>query len=187
MTLPVNIRVLSKVNFPTQVYGSGFVQVTKANGRWTIGSDFSSLAPLLSPFDPTVWNMPLENFTTKQFASLSLFALLAATENVYREVTAAGPVTIGAADVGILLNKTVGAQTDIDLPTSASRNGVPVWVKDYKGDSNVNNVRFVMAGAETVDGFNQAAADANGRSKLALAYGTKTLWPRQAGGWYIRQ
>jgi hypothetical protein len=186
VTLPANIRINVKANFPTQVQGSGYVTLTKVNGIWTIANDYTVLGMLLPGFDPTAWFAAVENLSTKQFAVLSVAQLIAGGENTYREITAAGDVTVGVSDIGFLMNKTVGATTNINLPLANTRNGVPVWVKDYKGDSNVNNITFVMAGADTVDGFTQAQANANGRSKLALAYGTKTFWPRAAGGWYIR-
>lgn len=186
MTLPVAVRVNVLASFPTQVNGSSFIKVTKANGIWSIAPDYTVLAPLLPGFDPTAWFAAVENTTTKQFGLVSISQISSSLQNVYREITAAGDVTVGATDIGFLMNKTVGAATNIDLPLANSRNGVPVWVKDFKGDSNVNNITFVMAGADTLDGFTQAQANANGRSKLALAYGTKEIWPRAAGGWYIR-
>lgn len=186
MTLPVNIRALVKVGFPTQVYGSGFVVVTKANGIWTVSADYTKLAALVLPVDLTQYDIAVQNITTKAFSSLTAAAFLGSIENNYREVTAAGDVTIAANDVGILLNKAAGAATNINLPAAATRNGAPVWVKDYKGDANVNNITFVMAGVETVDGFTQAQANANGRSKLTIAYGAKVFYPRVLGGWYIR-
>jgi hypothetical protein len=103
----------------------------------------------------------------------------------YRLVTAAGSVTVTGADQSILLNKTVGAATDIVLPTSATMtNGQPITVKDYKGDANTNNIRFVVSGVETIDGFSQATADTNGTSKIDINFGRKTLYPLTSGGWY---
>lgn len=108
-----------------------------------------------------------------------------AVGQVYRLVTSAGAVTVGSTDLIILLNKTVGAATSIVLPTSASRGGMPITIKDIKGDANTNNITFTLAGVETIDGSNQAASDANGNSKIDINYGKKTLYPLLSGGWYL--
>ncbi len=102
-----------------------------------------------------------------------------------RQVTAAGSVTVGPADTVILLNKSVGAPTTINLPSSASRAGIPVTVKDLKGDAATNNITFVPASGETIDGFSAAAAAANGIALIDIDYGKKTLSPLTSGGWYI--
>lgn len=102
-----------------------------------------------------------------------------------RVVTAAGDVTVGAGDENIVVNKTVGAATNVILPTSASRAGVPVRIKDGKFDAATNNLTLVPNGAETLDGFSAAAANANGVSKIDWNGGAKMLYPLAAGGWYF--
>ena len=44
MTLPANIRINVRTAFPSRVKGSGFVTVSKANGVFTIGADYTQLA-----------------------------------------------------------------------------------------------------------------------------------------------
>lgn len=102
----------------------------------------------------------------------------------YRTVTAAGDITASATDRVILANKAVGAATNVNLPTSASRNGIPLTVKDYKRDSLTNNITFVLAGVETIDGLAQAAANTAGLSKIDVNGSSKTLYPLTSGGWY---
>lgn len=101
-----------------------------------------------------------------------------------RTVTASGDITVLATDQIIKVNKTVAAPTNINLPTSASRNGVPVMGKDLKGDANVNNITFVPAAGETIDGFSAAAAAANGVALIDVDYAAKTLFPNVSGGWF---
>ncbi|MBV9984491.1 hypothetical protein [Bradyrhizobium sp.] len=104
----------------------------------------------------------------------------------YRQVTAVGDVTVGASDLVILLNKIVPAPTNIILPAAASRQGgFPVTVKDYSGNAQANNIRFVLAAGETIDGFSQSTADANGASKITTNNGKKILYPLLSGGWYL--
>lgn len=109
--------------------------------------------------------------------------ILAITTN-YRIVTASGDVTVLSADNTIIMNKTVGAATNINLPTSASRQGIPVTVKDLKQDANTNNITFVPASGETIDGFSATAAATNGVAVISIENGSKTLYPLTSGGWY---
>jgi hypothetical protein len=96
-----------------------------------------------------------------------------------REVTAAGAVTVDAEDADvILINKTVGAATTVNLPLSAARTR-PVEIVDAKGDANTNNITIVPQSGEsifaTVD--YQAVIDGNG--------GKLKLTPKRDGtGWH---
>lgn len=184
MTLPANIRVNVSAPFPARVAGSGFATIAKANGIYTIGANYRLLANLPSIGDATGKIIAVQDLTTGVFSYMTVAAFLAGSSSNYREVTAAGSVTILTSDVTILLNKTVGAATSIILPLSAARSGVPVTVKDYKGDANTNNITFTLAGTESIDGMLQAAADTAGKSKIDINGDKKTLYPLAAGGWY---
>lgn len=198
MTLPPSIRVNVATVFPARAVGATYLTVVKANGVYTIKADYTLLNDLLAVPDPTKKEIVIRDRETNLFnrISMSLLAQAAASLvsttgltgailNTHRIVTAAGDVTINPTDQIILLNKTVGAATNIILPTAASRNGVPVMVKDYKGDAVANNIRYQLAGIETIDGFNQATADANGSSLIDVNKGWKMISPLASGGWYI--
>lgn len=180
MTLPASIRVNVRSPFPSRVQGAAFIQVTKANGIWTIAPNYELLAqaPSLTGtqvvvvFDPTIGQFSLLNATNM------------AGNGPPRVVTAAGDVTVGATDIVILLDKTVGAATNINLPPSGSRSA-SVSVKDIKGDAHTNNITFVPAAGETIDGFSAAAAAANGTALIDINYGKKTVCPLSSGGWYV--
>lgn len=186
MTLPANIRVNTSVPFPALVKGSGPITITKVNGIWTVGFSFSQITtqiPSLSSF-PTDYVLVYDSIAQTYF-KMSLAVFTALITNTYRIVTVAGDVAVVSTDRIILLNKTVGAATNIVLPTSASRNGAPITVKDYKGDANTNNATFVPSGTETIDGFSPANAITNGSALIDINYGKKTLYPLTAGGWYL--
>ncbi len=104
----------------------------------------------------------------------------------YRTVTAAGDVTVAASDCTILLNKTTGAATNIVMPTSASRNGAPLTVVDYKRDAQTNNITFVPQSGETLHGLSAAAAVTAGYALIDANGGSKTYWPLASGGWYLK-
>lgn len=92
-----------------------------------------------------------------------------------RVVTAAGDVTVSATEGGVAINKTVGAATTVNLPTAASRNGVPVIVKDMKGDALTNNITVVPNGAETIDG--------NANDVISTNKGSRGYRPVVGVGW----
>jgi len=185
MTLPASIRVNTSVPFPALVTGTGPITISKKNGIWTVGFSFSSFGIQI----PTSTQLPTDfvliyDSIAQTYFQVSLTTLIAITSNVYRIVTAAGDVTVLAGDTTILMNKTVGQATNIALPTSASRGGVPLTIKDYKGDANINNITFVPSGTETIDGLSPAAAITAGIALIDTNYGKRTLFPLLAGGWY---
>lgn len=181
---PTNIRVNLQAPFPSLIKTASFIVVSKLKGVWTVAIDYTKLSKIANIADPTVKDVVAYDEVTKVYNRISL-ATFAATLNQYRIVTAAGDVNIAPGDTVILLNKLVGAATNIVLPASANRNGVPVVVKDLKGDGNANNITFVPALGETIDGFDAATAAANGTALIDINYGKKTLYPLQAGGWYV--
>ena len=75
--------------------------------------------------------------------------------------TAAGDVTVTAFQFLWLINKTVGAATQVTLPTSPPARH-QVIVKDAAGDANTNNITIVPA-AGTIDGAANVV--------IAVAYG----------------
>jgi hypothetical protein len=95
-----------------------------------------------------------------------------------RPVTAAGAVTIDAADADIVIvKKTVGAATTVNLPLSASRT-VPIMIVDGKGDANTNNITIVPQTGESIYAVvNQTAIiDGNGGSVILTPKGDGTGW-----------
>lgn len=66
-----------------------------------------------------------------------------------RVVTAAGAVTVTATDETVIVNKTVGAATTVNLPAGVT--GRTYTIKDGKGDANVNNITITPA-AGNIDG-----------------------------------
>lgn len=95
----------------------------------------------------------------------------------YREVTAAGDVTVQTSDRVIGVNKTVGAATNVNLGLAALRYGTPITVKDVKGDAGTNNITPVFSGGELCDGLAAASF------VIAVNYAWVTFYPR-SGGWF---
>lgn len=92
-----------------------------------------------------------------------------------RTVTAAGDITVSATDHYVIVNKTVGAATNANLPAAASYGGGKVTIKDGKGDADSNNISIVPNGTETIDGSNTALV-------ISSAFGFYSLIA-VTGGW----
>jgi len=184
MTLPASIRVNVKVPFPTSVSGVGFIVVTKQNGRWSIKADYTQLAPILGLLDPTLNEVVVYNTMTKQYGTVTMAQVIASASNNYRTVPAGGTIQVAANDVTLLVTGAPAA-TNFNLPASSTRNGLPLTIKDLTGGAHANNFTLVPFGTETIDGFNAAAAAANGIAVLDISYGKKTVYPLTSGGWYL--
>lgn len=100
-----------------------------------------------------------------------------------REVTAAGAVTVGVDDEIILMNKIVGAATNLNFPAAATYIGQGISIKDIKGDAGTNNLTPVFNGAETCDGLPGTDYVIN------INYGDQGVFrPLPSGaGWYIHR
>ena len=96
-----------------------------------------------------------------------------------RIVTAAGDITAVAGDYAILVNKTVGAATNVNLPDvvqwlkqtiaqALSTVERALWIKDLKGDAATNNITIVPYGAQTIDGLAQNFIIVQNRQLLRL-------------------
>lgn len=101
------------------------------------------------------------------------------SQRTQREVTAAGAVTVDAADADIIfINKTVGAATAVTLPSAASRTS-PVMIIDGKGDANTNNITISPQTGEKI------YAITNGTHIIDGNGGSVILTPKEDGsGWF---
>jgi len=91
-------------------------------------------------------------------------------------ITAAGTVTVSATQPGVAIDKTVGAATTVQLPPAASRNGLPVIVKDMKGDANTNTITVLP------DAGDALGIDGNANDVIAINKASRTYRPI-TGGW----
>ncbi len=76
----------------------------------------------------------------------------------------------------ILLNKTVGAASGVNIGGGAARNNRPIMVRDIKGDADVNNISVVFTG--TCDGLASPIV-------IASAYAGYIFNPLPNGNWYL--
>lgn len=87
-----------------------------------------------------------------------------------RVITAAGAITVTAADWAVIVNKTVGAASAVALPAGAT--GAEFVIKDGKGDAAANNITITPA-AGTIDGAATSVISANYGSATLLYNGTE--------------
>lgn len=90
-----------------------------------------------------------------------------------RVVTAAGAATITTSDYVVVVNKTVGAATTVNLPGSPTAGDTYV-IKDGKFDAATNNITVTPA-AGTIDGAATYVMATNGQSITVVYSGSEWL------------
>lgn len=149
MGLPATVRVNTTVNFPSLVFGTGPIVVTKSNGVWTVGFSMAAL---------TVQTPPPANYATDYFLmwdsvantffNVPLIGSAFGRSRLQRSVTAT-PIVVAANDE--ILNCNINTVSACPLPAASSRNGLPLTFKDL-GQAAANNITITPNGAETIDG-----------------------------------
>lgn len=145
-----SLKLLMRPIYPLKlVHGTG-IGIASAGGNYTIGLDYSQLVELTA-YDPTQKLFAVYDRVTGLWNQVSLASILTGSQTV-QIVTAAGDVTVQPNDGLVILNKAVGAATNVILPAAAAKVG-RVKVVDWKGDADVNNITFVPNGAEKIQGL----------------------------------
>jgi hypothetical protein len=139
-----SLKLLMRPIYPLKLVPGIGIAITSAAGISTVGLDYSSMGELAA-YDPTQKLFAVID-RTGVWNKVSLASILTASQTV-QIVTAAGDVTVQPNDGLIILNKTVGAATNVILPAASTKVG-RVKVVDWKNDSDVNNVTLVPNGSE---------------------------------------
>ncbi len=87
-----------------------------------------------------------------------------------RVVTAAGAVTVTAADWAIIVKKTSGAATVVNLPAGILE--MEFVIKDGKGDASTHNITVTPNGGDTIDGAATFVLN-NDYQAVDLVFGTE--------------
>ena len=178
MSTPKNVRVNIGAPFPALVKASGPVTIKKQNGIWTAGLSFSGLGQLPVAVNPTqvqilVYNLVAGTFQITTLAGVQSGGL--ATTTVTHAMSPYAPLP---TDFYLLVDTTGGA-VEIDLPLAATRGGVALTIKDYKGNAAASNITIKPQGGgapETVDNYTNGAplvlqANYDGVKLLPIASG----------------
>jgi len=172
MASPVNLRISAPIPFPALVRGAAPIALTKANGVWTVSLDVQNLGavvPLIAQYASdyvVVWDS-----VGLTFVKVSLTGLGLGGARLQRSVLAS-PIVIAANDQIINFNINAGAPT-CTLPSSISRNGVPLTFQDVGGHAAAHNLTFAFTGGELADGLAAPAITVN--------YGKMTFTPMNDG------
>jgi hypothetical protein len=146
-----SLRLSMRPIYPLSIQAGTGIGIAATAGAYKFGLDYSGLAEIIT-YDPTQKMIAVSDRSTAGlWNKVSLASILTGSQTV-QIVTAAGDVTVQPNDRLIILNKTVGAATNVILPAAATKVG-RVKVIDWKGDSDVNNVTIVPNGAELIQGL----------------------------------
>lgn len=85
------------------------------------------------------------------------------------------PFAVDPTMLRVLVNKTVGAATEIVLDP-ASTFQAPLLIKDLKGDADLNPITITFSGGDTMDGLTQVV--------INNPFGYMWFNPLAAGNWY---
>ncbi len=127
----------------------------------SIGANYN-----LDTSDTSADDLSADSDTVIDAAGNHFIRVVDAQEETQRIVTAAGAVTVAADDVDIIIvQKTVGATTTVNLPSAAGRLK-PVEIVDGKGDAATNNITIVPQSGDTIFATvdYHAIIDSNGAS-----------------------
>lgn len=114
-----------------------------------IDLNFNSFAQLQT-IDPTQVFIPLQN-VDGSFSRISVATVLTSSQLTVTKTTA-GDVNVSTIDGTIIVNKTVGQATNINMPKAVDKIG-PLLVTDLKKDAGTNNITIVPAAGETIEGY----------------------------------
>jgi hypothetical protein len=178
--LPFAYRVNVSAAFPTQVVGTEGVEVSKANGIYTIGSAYEVLAPLGAVPVPAQKLLKVYDSVTGIYNTLPVSVLPSGGGgggyNIVAVTTGAGYLAAITDDL-IIVNKASGSATNVTMVASATRTRGPVQIKDGKGDADTNNITVLFNGTEKADNFTSII--------IYTKFGSVSLAPNPAGGWVV--
>lgn len=143
------LRLKVSPRFPLTILDGIGTKVRKNGLVEYIDLDYSQFYPL-GLFDPTTSQILVQSTIDGSFGFISVAQIItmAQTQQV---ITSGTTVTVAAADGLIIINKTVGSATTVNLPASSSKIG-PVKIVDWKGDAYTNNITINAVGSDKLNG-----------------------------------
>lgn len=143
----LKIRVLPK--FLAAIFAGIGTAVRKDGLATYIDMSWSGFVALAS-YNPSAQQVVAQSTVDGSFGLITVAQLIAASQTQQIK-TAAGDVNVSANDGLIIINKTVGAATQVNLPASSTKVG-PVKVVDFKGDAGTNNITVALVGSDKLNG-----------------------------------
>lgn len=143
------LRLKVSPRFPITILDGIGTKVRKNGLVEYIDLDYSQFYPLGS-FDPTTYQILVQSTIDGSFGFISVAQILtlAQTQQV---ITSGSTVNVAATDGLIIINKTVGSSTTVNLPASSSKIG-SVKIVDWKGDAGTNSITINVVGSDKLNG-----------------------------------
>lgn len=140
--LPYNLRVNTKVSFPSLVAGANGVKLVKSNGVWTVKLDYSVFAQTPTIGDPAHTFALTWNSLTGIYSLVPVSAVSQAKSTI---TLASGTAYTAQPTDEVILVKTVPMAITVDWSarTKALR------VVDQTGNASVNNITIAPAAGQT--------------------------------------
>lgn len=148
--MAIKLKLRGSAIFLASIFNGVGTTVRKDGLATYVDLDYTQFGAPIGSVDPTADEILIYNSTTGIYNLTTLTALIAASSGV-RVITAAGDVNVGASDGLIVLNKTVGAATNVNLPLAGGKIG-KVKIVDFKGDAATNNITVNTTSPETFNG-----------------------------------
>lgn len=133
----MSLKLKFRTQFPAVVTAASPLTLVKTGLLYAFGFDIAALRASLDPL-----YVPVQTQQIK---------------------TTAGDVTVVNSDGVIVLNKAVGAATNVTFPLAAGKSG-DCLVTDLKGDAGTNNITLTPTSPETIMGLATYTIAANGAS-----------------------
>ena len=117
--------------------------------------------------------------TDRRASAAQIASLATGTPFLATTVVQAGSTYVALpTDVLIIVQKTVGSPTTIDLPAFTSKAGF-YYIKDGKGDAGTNAITVTPSGTDAIDGLTGT------QLQITTNYGILQIAPDPLGGWVI--
>jgi hypothetical protein len=143
--------------------GGGVSSVTNSDGSLSISPTTGAVIASLNLAHANTWT------GTQTFGNIAIYT--SGTVQQVRVVTASGPIAVATSDYVIIVRKTTGAATTVDLPVSPTV-GQTFVIKDGKGDAHTNNITLIPASG-TIDGATTYVMNTNYASKEIIYTGVE--------------
>lgn len=136
------------------------------------GSGVDTITTTLASVNSNVGSFTNTNLTVDAKGRITAASSSSGNILAVRVVIAAGAITVNAStDYVIVVNKTTGAATTVNLPSSPAT-GLSFIIKDGKGDANTNNITLTPA-AGNIDNSTTYVMTTNLSSKTIVYNGTQ--------------
>lgn len=144
----LKIRVIPK--FMAAIFAGNGTAVRKNGLATYVDLNYSLLTELTSGLDSANDLVAIYNKSTGIWNTTTLASILSASQTV-QIITSGSTVNVAASDGLIIINKTVGSATAVNMPASATKIG-KCKIVDWKGDAGTNNITINANGTEKFNG-----------------------------------